>query len=70
MDLRTGQLRCDIGVLADRVRTAGAQIREHDAVNRLPVGSAPAPAPLPHWSLLARTTPSGPWCPGVAGPIW
>jgi dienelactone hydrolase len=38
VDLRTGQLRFDIGLLADRVRTAIAQIHEHPAVGRLPVG--------------------------------
>ncbi|MGH3982913.1 MAG: dienelactone hydrolase family protein [Pseudonocardiaceae bacterium] len=38
MDVRTGQLRFDIGLLAGRVTTAVEQIREHPAVRGLPVG--------------------------------
>jgi putative phosphoribosyl transferase len=38
VDVRTRQLRFDIALLADRVSTAVAQIREHAAVRGLPVG--------------------------------
>lgn len=38
VDLRTRQLRFDIGLLADRVTTAVVQIREQAAVRGLPVG--------------------------------
>jgi dienelactone hydrolase len=38
LDVRTRQLRFDIGLLATRVSTAVAQIREHAAVRGLPVG--------------------------------
>lgn len=38
VDVRTRQLRFDIGLLAGRVATAVEQIREHAAVRGLPVG--------------------------------
>lgn len=38
VDIRTRQLRFDIALLADRVRTVVAQIREHAAVRGLPLG--------------------------------
>lgn len=38
VDVRTRQLRFDIGLLAGRVTTAVEQIREHAAVRGLPVG--------------------------------
>jgi dienelactone hydrolase len=37
LDIRTGHLRFDIGLLADRVTTAVEQIREHAVVEGLPV---------------------------------
>lgn len=37
-DLRTRELRFDIGLLADRVLSALDRMREHDAVRHLPVG--------------------------------
>lgn len=38
IDLRTRELRFDIGLLADRVLSALDRMREHDAVRGLPVG--------------------------------
>jgi dienelactone hydrolase len=38
VDARTGRLRFDIGLLADRVSAAVTQIRDNDAVRGLPVG--------------------------------
>ncbi|KUH87604.1 MULTISPECIES: alpha/beta family hydrolase [unclassified Mycobacterium] len=37
-DLRTGELRFDVGLLADRVLSALDRMRAHDAVRGLPVG--------------------------------
>jgi putative phosphoribosyl transferase len=37
-DLRTGELRFDVGLLADRVLSALDRMREYDAVKGLPVG--------------------------------
>jgi putative phosphoribosyl transferase len=38
VDLRTRELRFDVGLLADRVLSALDRMRQHEAVRRLPVG--------------------------------
>lgn len=66
VDLRTRQLRFDIALLAGRVTSAVAQIREHAPVQDLPVGLFGASAcSWPHstgsrWSTVPPTSSRSP----------